>query len=65
MIPETLFLSEVSQLSQHAETGGGFGDIYYGRFDGQLVALKVSHFFTAMSPQELEEIKKVSRSSSF
>lgn len=59
-LPGYLFV-QATNVGQHAVFGGGCADVYRGKLDGHVVALKCLRFFTDMS----EEDKKTNAEVSF
>lgn len=45
ILPTAIYLGHIQSISPHPVWGGGFADVYQGRFNCQLVALKVPRIF--------------------
>ena len=57
VLPSSFFLHGVEPISQIAIAGGGFADIYKGKYLGREVALKVIRAFRGGEGGERKKLK--------
>ncbi|KAJ3975898.1 kinase-like domain-containing protein [Lentinula raphanica] len=58
VLPHTFYLKEATKEGTHAVFGGGFADIWRGRFDNTVVCLKVLRSFTSANASANQQLRK-------
>ena len=57
MFPKCLHIKNVKKLGNYPVGGGGFGDVWKGEIDGQLVCLKVVKAYFTSDVQQLLKVR--------
>ncbi|KAL0573288.1 hypothetical protein V5O48_008671 [Marasmius crinis-equi] len=60
LCPKCLVIKNVKKLGEHPVGGGGFGDVWKGKIDGQVVCLKVVKVYLVSDVQNLMTVCSIS-----